>query len=592
MGWNLTKSLTLDIDATNLATVDEPAGRLDGLKKDTLWHNILSLGRTTNYNHTLTLNYNVPINKLPFMDWTNLIARYTTHFTWQAQPLFAINDPSYDVGNSIQNSRTIQLNPTFNMVNLYNKFPFLRNATDKNKKDDDGSSLGKVLIGLLTSVKNVSAAYTRTEGTFLPGYLPNSSFAGEDFNYNAPGIGFLLGSQADVRQKAVTNGWITTDTLQNQLYVKTLNEDLHFKASLEPFKYLTIDLIAFKTQDHSYQTNFKYLPATGSFLNLSPITTGDYTISYMSIATAFSKISGVDNSSSVFNKFLSDRTIVSQRLGKQNPNSLTTAGGYADGYSANSQNVVVPAFLAAYTGRNANTVGLSGFPNIPIPNWDIRYTGLAHIPFLADMFESVDVRDGYRSTYTIGNYATLLQYAESGGAVSSRDANNDFLPMYQFSSVTIFEQFVPLLGIDVRFKNNVTANLEYRQSRALSLSLSNSQLSQQNENDIVFGIGYKTKNFRFPFGLFDGKKLNNDLTFKIDFSVRDNKTLIYQADVPGAEISSGAQNITYRPEIDYMINQRFNLSLFYDSNITRPYTSQTFNTAFANFGINLKLLLQ
>src|SRR6202012_6222666 len=139
MGWNLTKSLTLDIDATNLATVDEPAGRLNGLKRDTLWHNILSLGRTTNYNHTLTLNYNVPINKLPFMDWTNLIARYTTHFTWQAQPLFAINDPSYDVGNSIQNSRTIQLNPTFNMVNLYNKCPFLRNAPDKNKKDDDGS---------------------------------------------------------------------------------------------------------------------------------------------------------------------------------------------------------------------------------------------------------------------------------------------------------------------------------------------------------------------------------------------------------------------------------------------------------------------
>ena len=164
--------------------------------------------------------------------------------------------------------------------------------------------------------------------------------------------------------------------------------------------------------------------------------------------------------------------------------------------------------------------------------------------------------------------------------------------MYQFSSVTIFEQFVPLFGIDVRFKNNVTANLEYRQSRALSLSLANSQLSQQNENDIVFGFGYKTKNFRFPFGMFSGTILKNDLTFKVDFSVRDNKTLIFQADVTGSQISSGAQNITYRPSIDYVINQRFNLSLFYDSNITRPYTSQTFNTAFTNFGINLKLLLQ
>jgi len=591
MGWNLTKSLTLDIDATNLATVDEPAGRLNGLKKDTLWDNILRLGRTTNYNHTLTFNYNVPINKIPFMDWTNVIARYSTHFTWQAQPLFALNDPSFNVGNSIQNKREIQVNPTFNFNTLYNKIPYLRRTSNPGK-DDQPSGLRKVLVGLLTSFKDMSVAYTRGDGTFLPGYLPNSNFLGEDFSYNAPGIGFLLGSQADIRQKAVTNGWITTDTLQNQLYIRSVNEDLHFKATLEPFKYLKIDLIAVKTQDHSYQTNFKYLPTTGTFQNLSPTTTGDYTISFMSIGTAFSKISGSDNSSSVYDKFLANRAIISQRLGRLNPNSLSQAGGYADGYGSNSQNVVVPAFLAAYTGRNPSSIGLSGFPNIPIPNWDIRYSGLSHTPFFADLFESIDIRDGYRSTYTIGNYSTLLQYAQSDGHVSSRDLNNDFLPFYQFNSVTIFEQFVPLLGIDIRFKNNITTNLEYRQSRALSLSLTNSQLSQQNENDIVFGFGYKTKNFRFPFGLFDNKKLNNDLTFKVDFSLRDNKTLIFQADVPGAQVSSGAQNITYRPEIDYVINQRFNLSLFYDSNLTRPYTSQTFNTAFTNFGINLKLLLQ
>ncbi|HVS94439.1 MAG TPA: cell surface protein SprA [Mucilaginibacter sp.] len=594
LGWNLTKSLTMDIDATNLATVDEPAGRINGLKRDTLWENILHLGRTTNYNHTLTLNYNVPINKVPYMDWTSVVARYSTHFTWQAQPLFAINDPAYNVGNSIQNSRTIQLNPTLNMVSLYNKFPFLRRLTAPPKKgdEDNASGFGKIMLGLLTSIKNLSAAYTRTDGTFIPGYLPNSSFAGEDFNYNAPGLGFLLGSQADLRARAVSHGWLTTDTLQNQLYVRTLNEDLHLKGSMELFKDFRIDLIAFKTQDHSYQSNFKYLPANGAFENLTPTTTGDYSISYMSIATAFSKISGVDNTSPIFSKFEADRSIISQRLGALNPYSVSQAGGYADGYSPNSQNVVIPAFLAAYTGKNAATASLSQFPSFPVPNWQITYSGLSRIPFLADLFESVDIRDGYRSTYTVGNYASLLQYQESGGHVVSRDENNDFLPLYQFTSVTIFEQFVPLLGVDVRFKNNVTANMEYRQTRTLNLSLANSQLAQQNENDIVFGFGYKTKNFRFPFGMFNSATLHNDLTFKIDFSLRDNKTLVYQADIPGAQISSGAQNITYRPEIDYVINQRFNLSLFYDSNITRPYTSQTFNTAFTNFGINLKLLLQ
>ena len=137
----------------------------------------------------------------------------------------------------------------------------------------------------------------------------------------------------------------------------------------------------------------------------------------------------------------------------------------------------------------------------------------------------------------------------------------------------------------------MSANFEYRQSRALSFSVVNSQLAQQNLSAIVFGWGYHTKDFRFPFGWFAGTT-RNDVNFKIDFSLQDNKTLIYQADVTAAQVSSGAQNITVRPSIDYVINQRFNLNLFYDSNITRPYTSQTFNTAFTNFGINLKLILQ
>jgi cell surface protein SprA len=587
IGWNLSKSLTMDIDATNLSTVDEPAGRINGLKVDTLWQNLKRLGRTTNYNHTINFNYTAPLSKIPGLEWTSLIAHYSTHFNWQTQPLFAINNPQFNVGNSIQNSRTIQLNPTLNFVSLYNKFAFIRNAN----KPDNKNGVSKFFIGLLTSIRNVSGTYTRTEGTFLPGYLPESNFLGEDLNYNAPGIGFLLGSQADLRGRAVANGWITRDTLQNQLYVTTLTEDLHLKGTLEPIKDLRIELSAFKTQDRTYQTNFKFLAESNSFQNLAPVTTGNYSISFLSIATAFSKTSGIDNISQNFQKFLANRSVISQRLGQLNPNSGATAGGYADGYGPNSQNVLVPAFLAAYSGKDPSSSKLSQFPNIPIPNWQITYNGFSHMPFFAELFDSFDIRHGYRSSYNINGYSTLLQYQAANGAVSSRDANNDFLPFYQFSQVTILEQFVPLVGMDVRFKNSMTANVEYRKSRSLSLSLLNSQLAQQTENIFVFGWGYRTKNFKFPFGLFAASQ-NNDVNFKVDFALRDNKTLIYRADVQAAEVSSGAKNITIRPSIDYVINQRFNLNLFYDSNITRPYTSQTFNTAFTNFGINLKLLLQ
>ncbi|MDB5140639.1 MAG: cell surface protein SprA [Mucilaginibacter sp.] len=589
IGWNLSKSLTMDFDATNLSTIDEPAGRINGLKVDTLWNNILKLGRTTNYNHTVNFNYTAPINKIPGMDWVTLIAHYSTHFTWQAQPLFAINTPQFDVGNSIQNSRTIQLNPSLNFDGFYNKFPFLKKA--KTNKDIDPWS--QFFIGLLTSIKNISGTYTKTDGTFIPGYLPQSTFLGQDLTYNSPGIGFLLGSQADLRQTALSHGWISTDTLQNQLYVTTVNEDLHLKSTIEPIKGLRIELSAFKIQDHTYQTNFKSVDGSNNIQSYNPVTTGDYSISYLTIGTAFSKISGINNTSPTYQKFMDDRLIISQRQGKLNPNSGgLVVGGYADGYSANSQNVVIPAFLAAYTGKNATSSNLSQFPNIPIPNWQLTYNGLSHISFFSDIFDSFDVTHGYRSSYNVGGYTTLLQYQAANGAVSSRDANNDFLPLYQFSSITILEQFVPLVGFNARFKNSMTATLEYRQSRSLNLSVLNSQLAQQNQSVLVFGWGYHSKSFRFPFGWFSATKQNNDVNFKIDFSLQDNKTLIYQADQLAAQVSSGAQNITVRPTVDYVINQRFNLSLFYDSNITRPYTSQTFNTAFTNFGINMKLLLQ
>ncbi|MBC7744408.1 MAG: hypothetical protein H7096_04835, partial [Flavobacterium sp.] len=187
---------------------------------------------------------------------------------------------------------------------------------------------------------------------------------------------------------------------------------------------------------------------------------------------------------------------------------------------------------------------------------------------------------------------SLARYQEIGGATSVKDVNGNFLPYYQFSQVTLFEQFVPLLGVDVRLKNNMTTNFEYRKSRALSLSLSNSQLAQQKEDAVVFGLGYRTTKFRFPFGLFSALKMNNDLNFKVDFALTDRKTIIYRADVEDAEVSSGAKNITYRPSVDYVLNQRFNIRLFYDGNITKPYTSQTFTTSFSNFGFSLRFTLQ
>lgn len=587
VGWDLTKSLKLDFNATNLSVVDEPEGRITGLKRDTLWNNLKKLGRTTDYTHNITFSYTVPVNKIPYLDFINLVTRYQTQFNWMTEPLLSLNDPNLDFGNSIQNSRTIQVNPTLNMNTLYNKFGFYREM----RKTQNGG-IGNGLLNVLFSLKNVSGSYIKNDGTFLPGYLPKTSAFGMDFSMNAPGVGFILGSQADLRGKAIQHGWITRDTLMNQLYVQTFNEKINLRGTLEPFPDLRIELTTLKSSSRNYSTNFRFDEERNGFFNLSPITSGDYSISIISLGSAF-KDKNSSRHSDLFQQFLANRQVISGRLGAANPNSSgRDAEGYADGYSKNSQDVLISSLLAAYLNKDANSINLSSFPKVPVPNWRLTYNGLAKMDLFKDLFSSFDITHGYNSTYNVNSFSSLIRYREINGYVSSRDVEGDFLPYYQFTQVTLYEQFVPLLGADMRFKNNVTMNVEYRKSRSLSFSLSNNQLAQQKDQAFVIGFGYRTNDFRFPFGMFKSVNLKNDLNFKLDIAIRDNKTVIYRADIDDAEISGGSKNITYRPSIDYVVNQRFNLRIYYDTNITKPYTSQTFNTAFSNFGVNLRFTIQ
>lgn len=586
IAWNLTRSLQLDFNATNYSIIDEPDGRIEGLKRDTVWQNLKRLGRTTDYNHNLNVTYNLPIDKIPGLNWVTVKTRYGTVFNWQTEPLSTLLDPNINLGNTVQNSRTVQLNPTLNLTTLYNKFGFIRNASNS----EEGNKTKNFFINLLTSVKNINAAYTQTKGIFLPGYLPKTNYFGIESVTGAPGLGFVFGSQRDIREMALGNGWLTTDTLQNQLYVNTLREDLSLTGQMEPFRDLRITLRANKAQTRNFSTNFRYVASASSFENLSAITTGDYSISYIALGTAFKE----NNStlvSGLFQQFMNNRLIISRRLGVQNPNSNGVNGGYADGYGKESQDVIISAFLAAYAGKDASKISMNAFPKIPLPNWSLTYSGLTRIPFIADKFSSVDIRHGYRSAYNVNGYNSLLRYNETNGFSSNRDVNNNFLPQFQFAQVTISEYFSPLVGVDTRFKNNLTASFELNRSRLLGLSLANSQLAQLSENNMVLGLGYRTTKFRFPFGWFKSLKMDNNMDFKLDVAIRDNKTVIYRADVTEAEVSSGAKNITLRPSVDYVLNQKFNIKLFYDSNITKPYTSQTFNTSFSNFGFSLRFTL-
>lgn len=582
ISWDLTRSLRLDFNATNYSIIDEPEGRLDGIKRDTLWSNFWKMGRTTDYNHMMNLTYTLPINKIPYLEWVDVVARYGTQFNWQSEPLLSIQTPEMNIGNSIQNNRTIQINPSLNMNSLYNKFGFIRRNTGR-----DASGAGAFFTQLLTSIRKIDGAYTKMEGTFLPGYLPKTNILGYDFDRNAPGWGFLLGSQKDILPTAIRNDWMSSDTLQTQMYTKTFAENLSFMANLEPFKDLRIDLMATRVDNHNFSAALEFDPNTNELRSTNPYITGNYSISQIAIKTSFK------SHESLFKKFEEQRQEISHLLATDNLNSVGQDSElYADGYGKAQQDVVINSFLSTYLGKSLSKSALSKQPKIPLPNWRVSYNGLSKHPILEEVFSSISLNHAYNSQYVIAGYNSVLRYKETNKMPSERDANNNFLPKNLYQQVSIIDQFLPLIGVDVRFKNSMSANSEYRTSRNLNFSLQNSQMAMMTEDAFVFGMGYRKNNVKLPFGWAENKRWNNDLNFKMDIAINDRKTVVYRSDLNLTEISGGNKSISINPTLDYMINQTYNIRLFYNSNVVKPYTSQNFATSYTYFGINLRVIMQ
>lgn len=579
ISWDLTKSLRLDFNATNYSIIDEPAGRIDGLKQDTMWSNFWKMGRTTDYNHMMNITYTLPLNKIPYLEWVNIVTRYGTQFNWQSEPLIALQNPDIGLGNSIQNNRTIQVNPTFNLSSFYNKFRFIRQNSGRSAKG--GTAF---LVQLLTSIRNVGGAYTRVEGTYLPGYLPNTNMLGYNFDANAPGWGFLFGSQKNILETASSNGWLSSDSLQTNLYTKTFAENISAIANLEPIKGLRIDLTATRVD------NFNLSSTTEMDLNGNPVApykTGNYSITQIAIHTSFT------NHDELFRKFEEQRQIMSHRLAEQNVNSVgQDADFFANGYGKTQQDVVVNSFLSTYLGKSNQDGLIDRKPKFPLPNWRIAYNGLSNIPGLNDLFTSINLSHSYQSQYVIAGYNSVIRYKEENSVPSERDINSNFLPKNLYGQVSIIDRFVPLIGVDVRLQNSMSANAEFRKSRDMNFSLQNSQMAMMSEESIVFGMGYRKNNVRLPFGLFEDRKWSNDLNFKMDFAVNDRKTVVYRSDINEAEISGGNKSISVNPTLEYTVNQLYNVRLFYNSNAVRPYTSQNYATSYTYFGLNIRVLFQ
>lgn len=681
--WNLTRSLSLDFTATNNARIDEPFGRIDTEpKKDSVRKNLLNGGRNTRYFQQATLMYNVPTQKIPFLDWTTLRASYSTQYDWLAASLLRRS-----LGNTISNTQTRIVNGELNFDQLYNKSRFLRavnsgtpspnrqGSRDKNagsKPDATGPSANKtgekvtadktdsltanlanmtprqrrkarreirrrakeerrrlraqnknslpevggvvkLAAGLATSLKRVGIQYNEEFGTTLPGYMDSTHILGANLKSGNPGFGFIFGYQPDTNwiNRFGARGLLSHDTLLSAQIQQRYNQRLGITAQLSPFRDLNIDINFDKSFSKQYSELYKDTSAVDNvgLTRLNPYAMGSFSISYISYQTLFKKFDP-NVVSQTFRQFEANRVLLSQKLKVLNPYAASNPqdpDGYVEGYSRYAQDVVIPAFLAAYS--NKDPMGIKLFKNtnpkinsnpfaglLPKPNWSVTYNGLSRIPGLDRIFTNVTIRHGYHSTLSMNSFNTALLFLDPFrvGYPFFRDSKGDYIPYFLVPNITIQEQFDPLIEVDMTFTNQLSTRIEFRKSRMLSLSLIDYQLAENRSTEVTFGFNWRKKGVPVIKNLKIGKngmKLDNDVTFRFDFSLRDDATANSKLDQGTSFGTSGQKVIRIAPSIDYVLNNRVSLKLYFEQNRNIPKVSNAFPVTNTRGGLQVRISL-
>ena len=586
-----------------------------------IWDRFFDFGDPNRHTQQLGINYQLPLNKIPAFSFINSNYSYTGDFQWnKGSDLFAqinVNDQTYNLGNSISNANQHNLNSSFEMRKLY-RYVGLNNSrsnrslsrkkisirnNDNNERNRTRSSSKKFNlkdfgIGLLSSINRMQFNYSESNSSFLPGYLPTPGFIGTV----KPTIGYTMGSQRDVRRIAARNGWLTTFDQFNQQYTKTFNQNFDFSINTEPLNDLKIDFNGGKTYATNLNENFNtsdinFDGLSDTYNSLIQNTFGNFNISTSIIRTAFKKSD--EFSSEPFDNFRTNRLVIAKRLADNfyGPGGYSLdSEGYPLGFGKNSQSVLLPAFLSAYSGEDPNSIGLSAFREIPIPNWNLKYTGLMRNKWFKKHFRRFSLTHAYRASYTINQFRTNLDYQAADPNVdydeqdpNSLDQSGNFKSRTLFSNVNLVEQFSPLVKLDFEMKNSVKLSAEIKKDRSLSLSFDNNLLTEIQGYEYVFGLGYRIKDLRIKSKLAGPRKIiKSDLNMKADISVRNNKTIVRYLDLDNNQVSAGQTIWSLRYAADYAFSNNLTAIFYFDYAFSEYAISTAFPQTTIRSGFTLR----
>lgn len=696
LSWNLTKSLNLSFTSNTSARIEEPIGAVnrklfpDKYKewKDTVLQSILHFGKPWAYNQSFVASYRAPFNRIPVIDFLTGSVSYNATYRWdRGATLDGVN-----IGNTIANQASWNVDGRINLEGLYNKFSYLKKvnqrfgstrrapASTKPKKFErtfkllpdtslvikhnlrnkkvkvsattiDGKpfvvktvvkdnntvevltrgdqnikftiteqlkdeksvwrEIGEHATRFAMMVRSVNVRFRTSHSLSIPLFSPEIGDGfGQTRSYGplAPGLDFAFGFVGEgYVNKAKERGWLICNETQTSPSIWSNTNEFNFEVDLEPIRGLKIKLTNNRTDNRNSQMQFMYdnMPVTRS---------GSYTKTHCAIATAL-HTAKADNGyqSAAFDQFLANIPVIAERIEsryagvnyptggfmKDNPNAGRPFDSEIGGVNRAGSDVLIPAFLAAYTGIDASKIYLTPFPSLAqmLPNWRITYDGLIKIGNLSKIFKSITLTHAYQCTYSVGSYSSFLNWMEVDGDLgfTLNELTGQPIPSspYNISSVAITEKFAPLIGLQVTLKNDLKFNAEYRDSRTLTLNSDAGQLVEAQNRNITVGAGYKIVGFNTVLKMKgSGRGVSNDLTLNADFSLAQSHALIRRIESNYAQATSGTRSISVNFTAQYIMSRRVTVGAFFDHQINTPLiSSSAFPTTNSSYGLTFNLNL-
>ncbi|MDR1499740.1 MAG: cell surface protein SprA [Tannerellaceae bacterium] len=465
----------------------------------------------------------------------------------------------------------------------------------------------------LMMLRQVNIRYSSKAGMMIPGFRPEvgDMFGQQSTAFGmAPGLAFALGDVSrSYIDRLYEKDWLVMSQSNISPAIINRSGQLSLDMTLEPFPGLRVSLRG-EHQD-TRRTEIQYM-----YSGMPEIRGGNFTMTTVSIGSFFEGMGNMANgyASTAFESFLTNRGVIAGRLNARYMSSVYPDGGFLantsmagqpynpsienGGVNINSTDVLIPAFIAAYTGKDAANISLTPFPSITsiLPNWRVSYDGLIRIPAVKRRFKTVVLSHQYNSVYSVGGYSSFLNWVEAGheiGYVQDIITGNPTPSSpYSISSVNIMEGFAPLIGVDGTLTNNITLGASYRTNRSLNLNISSFQMVESRTNEFVVGLGYKLTEFNKVLNMRPARDFSNDLTVRLDYSYRKTQALIRKMEEALTQATSGNMTRTLRFSADYGVSRSLTLRAFYDWEINEPLiSSAAYPTTNSNYGVSIRFIM-